>query len=94
MIYALLIALLTAGLYAESAMGVTPSAEPLVAGIAFVLTFLAIFVPRRFFAYKMEDVAPTVLQRLMQRAAIGTAFVIILPIITLVLLNTWRNPVL
>lgn len=94
MLYALVIALLTAGLYAESAMGANPPAEPLVAGIAFVLTFLAIFVPRRFFHYDLQDLAPTVLQKLMQRAAIGSAPVIILPILALALLNAWRNPVL
>ncbi len=94
MIYAFLIALLYASLYATGALTVNPALAPIVAVIALIATFLSIYLPRKFFAYDLEDIAPTVLQKLMQRAAIGTIFVLALPVIALALLNAWSNPVL
>jgi hypothetical protein len=91
-LYAALIALLTASLYATSVFPVNAALVPLAAGLAAVATFVSIYVPRKFFAYQMEDIAPTILQKLMQRAAIGTVFVLALPFVVLALTGGWDNP--
>jgi hypothetical protein len=92
LIYAFIVALLTGSLYAASALLVAPTRAPIVAGIAVVATFLSIYLPRKFFHYHLEDIAPTVLQRLMQRAAIGSAFVLALPVFALAIIGGWSNP--
>lgn len=92
MLYAVLIALLTASLYANSVVAVNAALVPLAAGLAAVATFVSIYVPRKFFAYQMEDIAPTVLQKLMQRAVIGTVLVLALPLSVLALTGGWNNP--
>lgn len=92
MLYALLIALLTAGLYANSASTVYGAMILPVAILAAVITFVSLYLPRKFFAYRLEDIAPTVLQRLMQRAAIGTGLALTLPFATLALIGGWNNP--
>lgn len=94
LIYALLIGALTAALYANSAVTVNPTTAPAVIVIAFAAASLSIYLPRKFFHYDLEDIAPTVLQKLMQRAVIGAAFILALPILTLFLLDAWSNPVL
>lgn len=92
MLYALLIALLTAALYANSVATVNAPMILPAAGLAGLATFLSIYLPRRFFTYHLEDIAPTVLQRLMQRAAIGVVFVLALPFAILALVGGWSNP--
>lgn len=94
MLYSFLIALLTAMLYATSVQAVSPNLWLWVGILAGVLMFLAIFVPRRFFRYHLEDVAPTVLQKLMQRALIGSAFILAIPPLVLTIVGGWMNPVL
>ncbi len=92
MLYALLIALLTAGLYANSVAAVNAAMILPAAILAAFLTFGAISLPRKFFAYRFKDVAPTVLQRLMQRAAIGTVLALALPFAVLALVGGWNHP--
>lgn len=92
MLYALLVALLTAGLYANSVAAVNAPMTLPAAGLAALATFVSIYLPRRFFAYHLEDIAPTVLQRLMQRAAIGVVFVLALPLAVLAFTDGWNNP--
>lgn len=92
MLYALLIAILTASLYSVSVVTVNPAVALPTATLAAVLTFLSIYLPRRFFAYHLENIAPTVLSRLMRRAAIGTALVLALPAAVLALSGGRTNP--
>ncbi|MBI4671617.1 MAG: hypothetical protein HY741_08115 [Chloroflexi bacterium] len=94
MLYPLFIALLTGGLYAASAWAVNSNLALFAGMVAGVLMFLAIYLPRHFFQYHLEDLAPTVLQRLMQRAVIGTGLVLAIPLLVLAMLGVWTNPVL
>lgn len=90
--YALLIALLTASLYFTSVVAVSEAAALPAAIFAALVTFASIYLPRRFFAYHLENIAPTVLSRLMKRAAIGTVLVLALPTAVLAFSGGWNNP--
>ncbi len=92
MLYALLIALLTASLYAVSVSSVNAAMTPFAAALAALMTFISIYLPRKFFAYTLQDIAPTVLQNLMQRVLIGVVFTLSLPLAVLALTGGWNDP--
>ncbi len=77
MVYAFLAAALYAVLLGESARARTPETVPVVMSITFVGILLSLVVPPLLFKYTNNDVAPTVLTRLMERGALGSALMVL-----------------
>lgn len=92
--YALLTALLFGGLYATSVISVNPSLALPAALLAAIATFLAIYLPRRFFNYAPDEPAPAVLGKLMQRAVIGTFITLAIGVGVFILSGVWNSAVL
>jgi hypothetical protein len=92
--YALLTAVLFGGLFATSVSNVNSVLAWQAALLALIVTCLAIYLPRRFFSYTLNEPAPAILTKLMQRAVIGTLFTLALGIVVCVLGGAWNNPVL
>lgn len=92
MLYAMLTAVLFAVLYAESVSIANASVVAPVMGIVGVLFFASLALPRLIFKYTLEDIAPTVLARLMQRAAVGVALIGAAVALTLVVVSRFDDP--
>ncbi len=89
MLYHLCAALGFAFLYAETGWGHSHSLEKawLVGGLTFIAFLISFLAPRRFAHYTLEDSAPLVQTRVLDRAMMGTAIILGLNAIVWIILG-------
>ncbi len=93
MIYDAVAALVLAALYGEAAYARNPGAALPVAIITFVAVLAGLAVPPHLFKYTYEDIAPRVLTQLVQRAAVGSALIVVNSLVAWLLIGRLADPV-
>ncbi len=92
MLYSLVAAILFALLYGEAAYARSPQSALAVALVALAASFAALEVPPRLFTYSNQQIAPAVLTRLMQNAALGSAFMLVVPVTAYLAVAKFADP--